>query len=63
MITARLLRFYPLKIQRAIAIVAGGRLNLSDSITETFTLEEVNKGLDHLHKKIRNPIRIVVMID
>jgi Zn-dependent alcohol dehydrogenase len=46
-----------------IDLVAGGILNLSDSITEKLTLEQVNKGLDHLHKMIRNLIRIVVMID
>jgi 2-desacetyl-2-hydroxyethyl bacteriochlorophyllide A dehydrogenase len=51
------------EIQRVIDLVASGKLDLSDSITERFPLEEVNKGLDHLHKKIRNPIRVVVMID
>jgi Zn-dependent alcohol dehydrogenase len=46
-----------------IDLVASGKLNLSDSITERFSLEEVNKGLDHLHKKIGNPIRIVIEFD
>ncbi len=50
------------EIQSVIDLVTGGKLNLSDSITERFPLEEVSKGLDHLHKKIGNPIRIVVMI-
>jgi propanol-preferring alcohol dehydrogenase len=51
------------EIQNVIDLVANGKLNLSDSITERFPLEEVNKGLDHLYKKIGNPIRIVIMID
>jgi len=52
-----------LEIQNVVDLVASGKLNLSDSITERFPLEEVNKGLDHLHKKIGNPIRIVIEID
>jgi 2-desacetyl-2-hydroxyethyl bacteriochlorophyllide A dehydrogenase len=52
-----------LEIQNVVDLVASGKLNLSDSITERFPLEEVNKGLDHLYKKIGNPIRIVIMID
>jgi 2-desacetyl-2-hydroxyethyl bacteriochlorophyllide A dehydrogenase len=50
-----------LEIQNVVDLVANGKLNLSDSITERFLLEEVNKGLDHLHKKIGNPIRIVIV--
>jgi len=48
------------EIQSVVDLVANGKLNLSDSITERFPLEEVNRGLDHLHKKIGNPIRIVI---
>jgi threonine dehydrogenase-like Zn-dependent dehydrogenase len=48
------------EIQNVIDLVASGKLNLSDSITERFSLENVNKGLEHLHKKIGNPIRIVI---
>jgi 2-desacetyl-2-hydroxyethyl bacteriochlorophyllide A dehydrogenase len=51
------------EIQNVIDLVASGKLNLSESITERFPLEEVNKGLDHLHKKIGNPIRIVIEFD
>ena len=51
------------EIQSVIDLVANGKLNLSESITERFPLEEVNKGLDHLHQKIGNPIRIVIEID
>ena len=48
------------EIQSVINLVASGKLNLSESITERFPLEEVNRGLDHLHKKIGSPIRIVI---
>lgn len=51
------------EIQSVIDLVATGKLNLSESITERFSLEEVNKGLEHLHQKIGNPIRIVIEID
>jgi len=51
------------EIQNVIDLVASGKLDLSDSITERFRLEEVNKGLDHLHKKIGSPIRIVIELD
>ncbi len=51
------------EIQSVIDLVSSGRLNLSDSITERFRVEEVNEGLNHLHKKIGNPIRIVIEID
>jgi threonine dehydrogenase-like Zn-dependent dehydrogenase len=51
------------EIQSVIDLVASGKLTLSESITERFQLEEVNKALDHLHKKIGNPIRIVIEID
>ena len=51
-----------LEIQNVVDLVTSGKLDLSDSITERFPLEEVNKGLDHLHKKIGNPIRIVIEI-
>jgi 2-desacetyl-2-hydroxyethyl bacteriochlorophyllide A dehydrogenase len=51
------------EIQNVINLVASGKLDLSESITERFPLEGVNKGLDHLHKKIGNPIRIVIELD
>ncbi len=51
------------EIQSVIDLVASGKLNLSESITERFSLEEANTALDHLHQKIGNPIRIVVGID
>ena len=51
------------EIQRVIDLAASGKLKLSESITERFPLKEVNKGLNHLYKKIGNPIRIVIEID
>ena len=51
------------EIQNVINLVASKKLDLSGSITERFPLEEVNKALDHLHKKIGNPIRIVIEVD
>ncbi len=51
------------EIQTVVRLIESGKLNLSESITERFPLEEVNKGLDHLYKKIGNPIRIVIIID
>ncbi len=51
------------EIQSVIDLVASGKLNLSESVTERFPLEEVNKGLDHLYQKTGDPIRIVIEID
>lgn len=51
------------EIQSVIDLVASGKLDLSESITERFPLEEVNEGLEHLYKKIGNPVRIVIEID
>ena len=51
------------EIRVVVDLVASGKLNLSDSITERFPLEKVNQGLDHLHKKIGNPVRIVIEPD
>jgi propanol-preferring alcohol dehydrogenase len=50
------------EIQKVVDLVAGGKLDLLNSVTERFPLGEVNIGLDHLHKKIGNPIRIVIEI-
>jgi threonine dehydrogenase-like Zn-dependent dehydrogenase len=51
------------EIQNVVDLLASGTLDLSRSITERFPLEEVNRGLEHLYKKIGNPIRIVVVQD
>ncbi|MBM4305439.1 MAG: zinc-binding dehydrogenase [Deltaproteobacteria bacterium] len=49
-----------LEIQNVVDLVASGKLNLSGSITGRYSLEEVNRGLEQLYKKIGNPIRIVI---
>jgi len=52
-----------LEIQNVVDLLASGKLDLSGSITERVSLEETKKGLEHLHQKIGNPIRIVVVQD
>lgn len=49
-------------IEQLVNLVASGRLNLVESITHTFPLEEVNTALEYLHEKIENPIRVAVTI-
>jgi 2-desacetyl-2-hydroxyethyl bacteriochlorophyllide A dehydrogenase len=44
-----------------VGLVATGRLNLADSVSLTLPLTEVNQGLDRLHKKIGDPVRIVII--
>jgi threonine dehydrogenase-like Zn-dependent dehydrogenase len=51
------------EIQKVVDLAASGKLDLSNSITERFSLEDVNKGLEHLHQKTGNPIRIVIVMD
>jgi len=52
----------PSEMQSVADLVVGGKLDLSDSISERFPLEEVNKWLEHLYKKIGSPIHIVVEV-
>jgi alcohol dehydrogenase, propanol-preferring len=47
-------------IEQLLELVATGKLDLSNSITDTFPLEQVNEGLKVLHEKIGNPIRVVI---
>ena len=49
-------------IEQLVDLAATGRLNLEDSITHTFPLEKVNTGLEYLHEKIENPIRVAVTL-
>ncbi len=37
-----------------------GRLDLSESVSEVLPLSEIHTGIEHLEKKIGNPIRILV---
>jgi propanol-preferring alcohol dehydrogenase len=50
------------EIEELIQLVAGGKLDLSASISRTIALDEINQGLEALHRKIDNPVRIVVNI-
>jgi D-arabinose 1-dehydrogenase-like Zn-dependent alcohol dehydrogenase len=47
-------------LQRVLQLVAGGRLDLSHSITHTFPLEEANEALRTLHEKTGEPQRVIV---
>lgn len=49
-------------IERLVDLVASSRLELLDSITHNFKLDQVNMALKYLHEKIENPIRVVVTI-
>jgi threonine dehydrogenase-like Zn-dependent dehydrogenase len=48
------------EINQLINLVASGRLDLSHSVTETLTLDQVNDGLDRLAQNPGNIIRLVV---
>jgi alcohol dehydrogenase, propanol-preferring len=43
-------------------LVASGKLALEASVTHTFSLDEVNEGLNVLQKKIGNPTRVVITL-
>ncbi len=47
-------------IEKLVELVATGKLNVKESITHRFSLEEVNTALRYLNEKIENPIRIVI---
>ena len=51
------------EIEEIIRLVAGGKLDISSSITKRISLDEINEGLEALYKKKGNPIRIVVMME
>ncbi len=51
------------EIAELIELVAAGRLDLAASISKRIPLEEINQGLEALHRKIDDPVRIVVMMD
>lgn len=50
-----------LEIQNVVDLIVSEKLDLSGSITERVSLEETSKGLEHLHQKIGNPVRIVAV--
>lgn len=49
-------------IERLMDLIASGKLALEASVTHTFSLDEVNEGLDVLQKKIGNPTRVVITL-
>ena len=49
-------------IEQLVELAAAGRLNLEESITHTFSLDEVNTALKYLHEKTENPIRLAVTL-
>ena len=48
-------------ITDVISMVKNRQVDLSDSVTHTITLDEVNRGLEMMDKKIDDPIRIVML--
>ena len=50
-------------ILNIISLVQSNRLDLSDSISGRYKLEEVNVALEHLKAKKDNPIRLVIVQD
>lgn len=49
------------EIAQLINFIGSGKIDLSDSITHRVSLENVNQGMEILEKKIRNPIKVVVV--
>lgn len=47
-------------LRQLAQLTSEGKLQLEDSITHIFTIDEANKALEYLHKKIENPIRVLV---
>lgn len=50
----------PIHTQELIDLVRDGRLDLSTSVSEIMSLEEVPEALKRLEAKINNPVRIVI---
>jgi len=50
----------PIHTQELVNLAGAGRLDLSKSISEIMSLEEVPEALKRLENKVKNPIRIVI---
>lgn len=50
----------PIHTQELVDMVRDGRLDLSSSVSEIMSLEEVPEALNRLERKINNPVRIVI---
>jgi alcohol dehydrogenase, propanol-preferring len=48
-------------LQEIIELVRHGTIDLSDSITHRLSLDDANRGLEMVEKKIGNPVRIVML--
>jgi propanol-preferring alcohol dehydrogenase len=48
------------EIEKLIALLESNQLDLSGSVTQTISLENVNEGIRILRERIGNPIRIVI---
>ena len=48
------------EIEELVRLITNGRLDISSSVSKRITLDEINQGLETLHNKIGDPIRIVV---
>ena len=48
------------EVERVLALVEAGRLDLSQSISATLPLAEVNRGLEMLRSRQGSPVRIVI---
>jgi alcohol dehydrogenase, propanol-preferring len=49
--------------QKVIDLIASGKLDLKETISDVISLKEVNEGLRRLHKQEGYPVRIVVDMD
>jgi len=47
--------------QEVIELVTAGKLDLSGSVTEKLPLAQINEALEHLEKRVGDPVRIVIV--
>lgn len=47
-------------VEQLAQLASNGRMNLQDSITHTFNIDDINTALHYLHHKIDNPTRIII---
>lgn len=50
-------------IKSVLRLIEEEKLNLQNSITQTFSLNDVNMALEKLYKKDGNPVRFVLQVD
>lgn len=54
------LGYRPVDIYLLAELIKAGRLDLSRSVSKVIPLRDIEKGIDMVHNKVGNPIRIVV---